>query len=91
MVKIEKSSDELNRFLCCVYISPEQAASFTGLDKLHHTAKNHFPSVTRKEIRKWVESNLSYHYANPLEESSNETSCMLLKLLVYENLICFSV
>ena len=51
MVKIEKSSEELNRFLSCVYISLERAASFTGLDKLYRTVKNHFPSVTRKEIR----------------------------------------
>ena len=34
MVKIKKSSDELNRFLSCVYIFLEHAASFTGLDKL---------------------------------------------------------
>ena len=50
MVKIKKSSDELNRFLSRVYVSPEHAASFAGLDKLYHTAKNRFPSVTRKEI-----------------------------------------
>ena len=50
MVKIEKSSDELNRFLSRVYISPEHAASFTGLDKLYPTVKNQFPSLTRKEI-----------------------------------------
>ena len=39
-----------------VYISPEHANSFTGLDKLYRTAKNHFLSITRKEIRKWEES-----------------------------------
>ena len=53
MVKIKKSSsDELNRSLSRVYISPENAASFTGLGKLYRTAKNHFPTVTRKEIPK---------------------------------------
>ena len=36
MVKIKKSSDELNSFLSRVYISPEHAASFTGSDKLYH-------------------------------------------------------
>ena len=67
MVKIKKSSsDELNRFLSRVYISPENAASFTGLGKLYRTAKNHFPTVTRKEILKWAESNLHIHYTNPL-------------------------
>ena len=50
MVKIKKSSDELNHFLSPVYISPEHAASFTGLDKLYRGAKNQFSSVTRKEI-----------------------------------------
>ena len=35
MVKIKKFSDELNHFLSRVYISPEHAASFTGLDKSH--------------------------------------------------------
>ena len=60
MVKIEEFSDELNRFLSRVYIFPEHAASFTGLDKLYPTVKNQFPSLTRKEIRKWAESNLSY-------------------------------
>ena len=65
MVKIEKSSDELNRFLSRVYISPEHAASFTGLDKLYRMLKNHFPSVMRKEIPKWAESNLSYSLYKP--------------------------
>ena len=60
MVKIKNSSDELNHFLSRVYISLEHAASFTGLDKLYCTSKNQFPSVMRKEIRKWTENNLSY-------------------------------
>ena len=50
----------MNSFLSRVYVSPEHAASFTGLDKFYHAVKNWFPSVTRKEIRKWVENNLSY-------------------------------
>ena len=50
----------MNRFLSRVYISPEHAASFTGLDKLYRAVKNQFPSVTRKEIQKWAENNLSY-------------------------------
>ena len=40
MVKIKKSSDKLNSFLSHVYISPEHAASLTGLDKLYHMVKN---------------------------------------------------
>ena len=64
MVKIKKSSDELNRFLSHVYISPEHAASFMGLDKLYHAVKEQFPSVTRKEIQKWSENNLSYSLKN---------------------------
>ena len=60
MVEIKKSSDKLNSFLSRAYISPEHAASFTGLDKLYCMVKNQFPSLTRKEIRKWTESNLSY-------------------------------
>ena len=67
MVKIKKSP-ELNSLLSRVYISPEHAASFTGLDKLYHTVKNQFPSLTRKEIRKWTESNLYYS----LQKSSRE-------------------
>ena len=51
MVKIRKSFNELNRFLSRIYISPEHAASFTGLDKLYHTVKNQFPSVTRKNTK----------------------------------------
>ena len=65
MVKIKKSSDELNSFLSCVYISPEHAASFTGLDKLYRVVRNQFPSITRKEIRKWAENNLSYSLHKP--------------------------
>ena len=65
MVKIKKSSVELNRFLSRVYISPEHAASFTGLDKLYRAVKEQFPSVTRKEIRKWAENNLSYSLHKP--------------------------
>ena len=55
MDKIEKPSDELNHFISRVCISPGHAASFMGLDKLYH-----FSSITIKELRKWVESNLSY-------------------------------
>ena len=64
MVKIKKSSDELNRFLSRVYISPEHAASFMGLDKLYRAVKEQFPSVMRKEIQKWSENNLSYSLKN---------------------------
>ena len=60
MVKIEEFSDVLNRFLSRVYVCPEHAASFTGLDKLYPTVKNQLPSLTRKGIRKWAESNLFY-------------------------------
>ena len=60
MVKLKKSSDKLNSFLSHVYITPEHAASFTGLDELYQAVKNQFPSITRKEIGKWTESNLSY-------------------------------
>ena len=84
MVKIKKSSDELNSFLSRVYISPEHAA---GLDKLYHAVKNQFPSVTRKEIRKWAENNLSYSLHKPSRRTFNETRCMLLKLIVYGELI----
>ena len=88
MVKIKNSSVELDRFLSRVYVSLKHTTSFMGLDKLYHTAKNQFSSVTRKEIRKWAENNLSYiHYTNPLEEPSNETRCILLKLIVYGKLI----
>ena len=65
MVKIEKSSDELNRFISRVCISPGHAASFMGLYKLYRTVKSHFPTVTRKEIRKWAEINLSYSLRKP--------------------------
>ena len=56
MVKIEEFSDGMNRFLSRVYVSPEHAACFTGLDKLCPTGKDQFPSLTRKRIRKWAES-----------------------------------
>ena len=52
MVKIEKSSDELNRFISRVCISPVHAASFTGLDELYHMVKNRFPAVMRKKNTK---------------------------------------
>ena len=65
MVKIKEFSDELNCFLSHVYISPEHVACFTGLDKLCHMVKNQFPSLTRKGIRKWTESNLSYSLYKP--------------------------
>ena len=65
MVKIKKFSDELNRFLSRVYIFLGHAASFMGLDKLYCTVKKQFPSVTRKEIRKWAESYLSCSLYKP--------------------------
>ena len=43
MVKIKrKSSDKFNSFLSRVYISPEHAASFTGLDHLYRMVKVKF-------------------------------------------------
>ena len=36
-----------------------------SLDKLYHTVKNQFPAITRKEIRKWAENNLSYSLHKP--------------------------
>ena len=55
----------MNHFLSPVCISPGHAASFTALDKLYRTVKNHFPAVTRKEILNWEESNLSYSLCKP--------------------------
>ena len=88
MVKIGKSSDELNRFISRVCISPVHAASFTGFDELYRTVKNHFPAVTRKEIRKWAESNLSYslHKRSRRNFEQNKAG-MLLKFIVYGKLI----
>ena len=71
MVKIKRSSHELNRFLSLIYISPEHAASFTGLDKLYRTAKKQFPTVTRKEIQEWAESELSYSLHKPSRRTFN--------------------
>ena len=51
MVKIGKSSNKLNHFLFRVCISPGHAASFTGLDGLYRTVKNHFPVVMRKNTK----------------------------------------
>ena len=87
MVKIEKSSDELNRFISLAGVSPVHAASFTGSDELCHTVKNHFPAVTRKEIRKWAESNLSYSLHKLSGKTSKKTRCKLLKFIVYRKLI----
>ena len=83
MVQIKRSSDELDCFLSRVYVSPKHATSFSGLDKLYCMTKNQFPSVTRKEIRKWAENNLSYSLHKPLEEPLIEIRCMLPKLIVY--------
>ena len=66
MGKIEKSSDELNGFISRVCISPVHAASLTGLDELYRTVKNHFPALTRKEIRKWAKVIFPIRYTNPL-------------------------
>ena len=65
MIKIKKSSDKLNLSYLVFYITPGHATSFTGLDKLYCTVKNHLPSITRKEIRKWEESSLSYSLHKP--------------------------
>ena len=65
MVKIKRSSDELNRFLSCVYVSPKHAASFSGLDKLYCIAKNQFPSITEKRNTKMGKKNLSYSLHKP--------------------------
>ena len=69
IVKIEKSPNEFNCFLSHVCISPGHAANFTGLGKLYRTVQNHFPALTRKEIRKWAESNLSYLLCKPLRRN----------------------
>ena len=88
MVKIKKSSHELNRFLSRVYVSPKHAASFSGLDKLYRMTKNQFPSVTRKEIQKWAENNLSYSLHKPSRRTFNRNKvCMVPKLIVYGKLI----
>ena len=82
MIKIEKSSNEFNHLVSRVCISPIHAASFTGLDKLYRAVQNHFPALTKKEIRKLAESNLPIRYTNPLEKPSNETRCKFLNLIV---------
>ena len=65
MVKIKKSTKELNAYLSHVYVSPEHPASFSGLDKLYRVAKKDVPSITRNEIKQWAENNLSYSLYKP--------------------------
>ena len=50
----------MNRFLSSVYISPEHAASFTGLDKIVSYSQESLSIRNKKQIRTWTESNLSY-------------------------------
>ena len=65
MVKIKKSTKDLNAYLSRVYVSPEHPASFSGLDKLYRIAKKDFPSITRNEIKQWGETKLSYSLHKP--------------------------
>ena len=65
MVKIKKSTKELNAYLSCVYVSSEHSASFSGLDKLYRIAKKEFPSITHNEIKQWAETDLSYSLHKP--------------------------
>ena len=65
MVKIKKSTKELNAYLSHVYVSPERPTSFSRLDKLYHTAKKEFPCITRNEIKQWAENNLPYSLHKP--------------------------
>ena len=51
MVKIKKSTKELNAYLSRVYVSLEHPASFSGLDKLYRIAKKEFPSITLNKIK----------------------------------------
>ena len=65
MVKIKKSTEELNAYLSLVYVSPEHPASFSRLNKLYRIAKKDFPSITHNEIKQWAETNLSYSLHKP--------------------------
>ena len=65
MVKIKKSTKELNAYLSRVYVSPEHPTSFSGLDKRYRIAKKEFPGITRDEINQWAETNLSYPLHKP--------------------------
>ena len=77
MVKIEKSSDELNRFISCVCIFPVHAASFTGLDELYHTVKNH--SFDNKRFKKFI----SDIYPKELTISETTESTSIVSYLDY--------
>ena len=81
MVKIEKSSDELNDFISRVCISPVHAASFMGLDELYRMVKKHFPAVMRKETRKWAESNLSYLLHKPSRKTFEQNKVYAHKIV----------
>ena len=54
------------------------------LDKLYHTGKNQFPSLTRKEIRKWADSpadsNLSYSLRKPSRRTFKRNKVYALKM-----------
>ena len=61
MVKIKKSTKELNAYLSHLYVSPEHPASFSRFD----IAKKEFHSIIRNEIEQWAETNLSYSLNKP--------------------------
>ena len=83
MVKIKKSTKELNAYLSRVYVSREYPASFSRLDKLYRIAKKDFPSITRNEIKQWADNNLSIHYTNHLGGILSVTRYMHQKSIVY--------
>ena len=45
--------------------------------------RNQFPFLTGKEMQNGQKAIFPIHYTSPLEEPSNETRCMLLKLNVF--------
>ena len=69
-----------------VYISPEHAASFTGLDKLYPTIENQFPSSTRKETRKWAETDLSYSLHKPSRRTFKQNKVFASEIESYTQL-----
>ena len=86
MDEIGKSTKETSACLSCVYVSLEQPASFSGLDKLYRIAKKEFPSITRNEIKQWAETNLPCSLHKPSGRNFKCNKYMLQKSKVHGKL-----
>lgn len=69
--------DHIDKTLRLIYYDPKSEGGFSSIDKLYATAKLKDPHVSRKDVRNWLASELTYSLHAPTQTNFGRNRCVV--------------